>query len=145
MPPKKSKKVQEMKLDNFKRQHAEIGALVDRLLSVSERDVEEEALAVAKDLNLLAGKIKIHLREEDRLLYPALKDHKNPDLAAVHDDYMGEMAGIADVFEAYKLQFNTATKLNADPERFVSETERVLGTLSERIAREDRDLYPRLT
>lgn len=133
-----------MKLDNFKRQHAEIAAIVDRLLSVKAWDLEEEALAVAKDLNLLAGKIKIHLREEDRLLYPTLKNHDNPELAAAHDDYAGEMASIAGVFETYKLQFNTATKLNADPQGFVDETRRVLGTLSERIAREDRDLYPKL-
>lgn len=134
-----------MKLDNFVRQHREIGALVDRLLSIREEDVEGEALAVARDLSLLAGKIKIHLREEDRLLYPALKGHDNPDLAAVHDDYASEMKNIAGVFEAYKVRFNTATKLTTDPKGFVEETRRVLGTLSERIEREDRDLYPRLS
>lgn len=134
-----------MYIDNLKRQHEEIRASIAYILDIINKEqVEEKAMDIAKELNKLAGKLKIHLISENDFLYPDLLNSSNMKLKELAETYMNEMLGIGDSFMAYKDNYNTKTKILADVDSFVKETKETFQLLEARLNKEDKELYPLL-
>ena len=134
-----------MYIDNLKRQHEEIRASIAYILDIINKEqVEEKAMDIAKELNKLAGKLKIHLISENDFLYPDFLNSSNMKLKELAETYMNEMVGIGDSFMAYKDNYNTKTKILADVDSFVKETKETFQLLEARLNKEDKELYPLL-
>lgn len=128
---------------NLKRQHTEITELVRAIKElINKNNIENEANEIAKNINILSGKLKIHLNSEDRFLYPELLNNKNDKLKSMARGYIKDMADISSVFMKYKDKFNTKSKIIVDIDKFKKESEQIIKVLSNRINKEDRELYP---
>jgi len=127
----------------LKRQHEEIKDMISELRENIEAggNLENKAFEIAQKINLLAGKLKIHLGTEDQYMYPYILENVSDELKKVAEDYVAEMGDICDKFSEYKSRFNTKSKIINDWDSFLSETPKILKILEERIKKEDSNLY----
>ena len=130
-------------ISNLERQHREIYEEVHTLKAlINGEDIKEQTLLIAKNLNLLAGKLKMHLQSEDRFLYPQLMGSSRIELKQLATAYNEDMGMIYEEFEKYKLQFNTKSKIDEDIIDFRKQTQSIFTILEERLHKEDKNLYP---
>ena len=122
-------------------QHQKLWTLIHAMENSSPADAAGTARTVAQ----LSGILSIHLAAEDKYLYPSLKNSPDDKIRAVAIRYEKEMGHLAATYTAYRNQYRTASRIEADPAGFTRETRRILQALSERLTREDRELYPLLT
>lgn len=90
----------------------------------------------------LTGILRIHLALEDEILYPALRNSPDPQIAAIGQRYWDEMGGLADTFLDFIDRWKRADALLANQERFRSESAAVFKALEKRIEREHHEVYP---
>lgn len=64
---------------NLTRQHKELYKLLSDMKSLGY-NIEPNADKIALNINLLAGKINIHLQSEDKYLYSLLLNSTNPEV-----------------------------------------------------------------
>lgn len=125
------------------RQHDEILGLVDEIIRVIDSNkVEEDINSLVRNINTMSGKLKIHLSSEDKYLYPKLLNSENLKLKDFGKKYYDEMKDVTKSYEDYKYRFNTGTKIKNNIELFKKETKIVFKVLTERIERENKELYP---
>lgn len=128
--------------DNMRRQHASIQEDIDFLASEIKKDstsinVTEVALRISR----LAGKIKIHMLEEDKFLYPELLKSTDAEVKLMAQQYIDEMGHLSEEYTHFKTEYNTAIKIQAKPETFLIEAKKVIEALIKRIDKEDNELY----
>ncbi len=132
-----------MTRDLLSKEHREIDALACELL-----DIVAQAVAPDEGLASLRWRLNhvlmVHLVKEDQLLYPALRKSSNPEVAAIATRFSTEMGGIANQFITHMQRWN-GTAIKADWSGFCADTRALLLALRDRVRREERDLYPRLT
>jgi hemerythrin-like domain-containing protein len=127
--------------ETFRVQHNELLVIAKEIAANLKADVlRKDASAVRFQLSQLAGVLTVHLSAEDRWLYPKLSAH--PDAAEIAKRYVDEMGGLKEAFGAYMKRWNTSTDIQANPEAFVKDTQGIFEALSNRIDRENRELYP---
>ncbi|RKD31937.1 hemerythrin domain-containing protein [Thermohalobacter berrensis] len=127
----------------LKRQHEDIDKIVNNILdTIKKNKVEEKSKDISKDISILAGKLKIHLKEEDRWLYPNIAESDNPKLREFHKTYKNEMENIFDLFMSYKAKYNTKSKILSNVDKFIEESKKVLTILMKRLEKENTELYP---
>lgn len=131
-------------IKNLTRQHGDIDLLIGNIKNLSKGDIESSIDIIVKDINMLAGKLKIHLDTEDKFLYPDLLNMNNEVLNTMAKEYMNEMGNISSEFIKYKNSFNTKNKIMSNIEQFKIQTVEIFETLERRINKEERELYPRL-
>ncbi|MGI6557577.1 MAG: hemerythrin domain-containing protein [Limnochordia bacterium] len=124
----------------FRRQHDEIMAIVQEISSHLTDDLKKDASQVPQLLSTLAGKLTVHLAMEDNALYPSLL--KDDQLRPLAERFMTEMGGISATFKEYVRKWPDAGAIEGRAAEFIQETKRVFATLTERIIREDQELYP---
>lgn len=129
--------------DNYRRQHDDIIALMAQLVALLRPEaLRVNAVPARSKLSALAAKLKIHLVMEDERLYPAAMRSHDPSLAALAKRYQLEMGGISSAFDAYLIKWATPQLIQADPISFIADTEDIHQALSERVAKENHELYP---
>ncbi|OGS01774.1 MAG: hypothetical protein A2V88_12640 [Elusimicrobia bacterium RBG_16_66_12] len=131
-----------LKSDTFREQHKkalELMKLIQDRLSPAQ--VAADPQGVAMNLAKLSGVVNVHLSMEDKSLYPALMNHSNPLVKKSAEKFVKEMGGIASGFAAYYRKWNAMT-IGAAPDLFIKETKAIIATLSDRIQREEAELYP---
>lgn len=129
-------------IQNLKRQHKDIINIIQIIKKlISNDDFENNSNDIAKNVSILAGKLKIHLSNEDKFLYPTLLNHKNIKIKNKADQYIDEMGNLAEVFMDYKNQFNTKNKIMNNIDAFMKKSESILNSIEKRINKEDNDLY----
>ncbi|WP_027623561.1 hemerythrin domain-containing protein [Clostridium lundense] len=129
-------------LSNLKRQHLEITELVNTIKSLSiSGESMDEGTEIAKNINILAGKLKIHLNSEDKHLYPDLLKSNDLTVKSISEAYIKEMSNICNEFIEFKNKYNTKSKLLKNKEEFLKESEIIFDLLEKRINREDGELY----
>jgi Hemerythrin HHE cation binding domain len=125
--------------DKFRVQHNDILKLAGELMAELGSGVD--AAVLRKLLSNIAGKINMHLAMEDKALYPRLLEQKDTQVNAVATRFMKEMGGLGGVFAAYNSKWQVSD-IRANPGRFTDETRQVFAALTNRIARENGELYP---
>lgn len=134
-----------MDVNNFKRQHGEIMELATYILdNIEKHTVEQNVHEIVKSINTMAGKLKMHLLNEDKYLYPQLLKSPDIKLNTFGKKYYEEMKEVTEVYENYKLKYNTASKIQQNVDGFNKETKEVFKLLANRVDREEKELYPLL-
>jgi len=128
--------------ETFRQQHAAIVEVVKELRSLL---VPEKVLDNIPDimgvLIGLSGKLKAHLSKEDRELYPDLLASGDAKLTEMAAAFQSEMGGLAQAFEDYMATWRSIEAIEDDPDGFIRASEAVIDALSDRINRENRELY----
>ncbi len=129
-------------IETYRRQHEEILGIAARILKPLEAPgLGQDAQEVHSLLSQLAGKLSVHLAMEDESLYPKLLDHSDDKVSSIASDYLCEMGDLAEKFKGYMDTWNTVESIEDDPDEFVSRTNQILSALTNRITREDKELY----
>lgn len=135
-----------MNVTNLKRQHNDIIGLVNYILEKIEKNmVEQNIQEIVLNINTITGKLKIHLLNEDKYLYPHLINNKDIELDTFGKNFFEEMKEVTMVYENYNTKYNTATKIKQNMEAFYKDTKQVFKILKNRIQREENELYPLLS
>ncbi len=129
--------------DLFREQHKRILKVADRLRARLEPhflagDAMETRLVVSE----LAGLLNVHLAMEDDSLYPSLRAHQDEVIRELAARYAEEMGGFSESFGEYVKKWTYSHLIQQDPQTFITETNEIMRALADRIAREDRELYP---
>ncbi|MEQ7873524.1 hemerythrin domain-containing protein [Sphingomonas sp. ASV193] len=109
---------------------------------VEEYRSPDDAPAVALDLARLIGLVRVHLAQEDRLLYGAMIGSGSAHAAATARRFAAEMGGLAERIEAFAMRWSSSALIALDLAAFRAELDSLLAALDERIARENEQLYP---
>lgn len=128
-------------LQNYSEKHQEImdeAAGIVKLLDTGTADTNE----IRRILSILAGKLKVHLAAEDRYLYPKLMASENDRVRTTAENFVKEMGGIYSSFSDFLTRWPSGSTIGENRELFRSEMKEVVAALSERISREDSELYP---
>jgi iron-sulfur cluster repair protein YtfE (RIC family) len=127
----------------LRRQHDELMAMAKELAAL----LDPQSLRVngkpARDLlSRLGGTLKVHLAQEDKLLYPKLQNCGKKDVAALAARYVKEMGTLGQAFLEYSQRWNTAAAIQAGADAFAADSKKVLEALGRRVQRENDELYP---
>lgn len=122
------------------------------LLEVAETIIERldadrlatDAEEVSLDLSRLLGLLTLHLAMEDNVLYPQLLKKDDPVVFETARRFMDEMGGISGEAKSFVEKWPSAAAIQTASEEFVTDASQLLMVLSERIDREDRELFPLL-
>lgn len=125
---------------NLTRQHSELYILLEDMKSL-QYNIEANADKIALNINLLAGKINIHLQSEDKYLYSLLLNSKNQQVRVIANNFIKEMGHIAKTFNEFKNKFNTKNKILNNISEFRIEYTRIISAILNRLHKEDKQLY----
>ena len=83
--------------DVMRRQHLSISEDLSYLITQTEKGEKElDAAETALRISRLAGKLKIHMLEEDKFLYPELLNHPDYEVKMMANQYISEMGSLAE-------------------------------------------------
>ena len=129
-------------MNDLTRQHKEIYELIRFLKSnMDENKVKQEAAMLAQNINILSGKLKIHLIGEDDYLYPKLLGGEDSKAKATAERFFKEMGNLSKVFAEYKTKYNIPPRILNNIEDYIKDTKSVVEALENRMEREDKELY----
>ena len=129
-------------LDQLKRQHLEIFEVLNETkLLIQKENYENDSQVIARNINKIAGKLQVHLINEDKFLYPAFLKSKSIELKNKAQKYTLEMGDLSNVYTAFKNKYNTRSKIMADTKSFITDSNKVFKAIEKRILKEDNDLY----
>lgn len=131
-----------MQRKNYIDQHESIAEEIHFIKESLKLDLTDDLSGdVAKHINILAGKLSVHLSMEDKHLYPHLLEKQDNEINSSVQFYMNEMSNLANEFTTYKEKYNTKYKLLQNKDNFNKETINILNKISERINREEETIY----
>ncbi|MCX7950867.1 MAG: hemerythrin domain-containing protein [Clostridiales bacterium] len=131
-----------MNIENLKRQHSEIMDIFNEVKGyIKNGTIEGHLDEIVKGLNTISGKLKIHLLNEDRYLYPKLLNSNDIKHNNFGKKYIDEMMEVTNLFSNFKIKYNTSSKIKSDIQGFIKETNAIYEVLLNRIDREERELY----
>ena len=130
-----------MYMDQLNEHHKKLWDFLQKLQSYQS---DAEVLAHGKEISTTISQLSVHLAAEDKYLYPALQKDPAAHIQQLAAKFSREMGTLADVYKAYRDRFMLTSQIEADPALFLQETARVLQALSNRLQKEDKELYPLL-
>lgn len=134
-----------MNLSIYMEQHQSIREEINIINAlINKGNIAEDAGEIALHINLLAGRLNIHLSVEDKYLYPELQETGDAQLKNMVEAYKSEMGELFDEFNTYKVQFNTKPKLMAHEGIFISNTKRIFNQIISRMEKEEKGLYKQI-
>jgi len=128
-------------IQTLREEHAHLVRLVGQLAECIGRPAPPpatELFAVRRELN---ATLIAHLKAEDWILYPMLLTSGDPETAATARQFLDEMGGLAAAFLAYADKWSAST-IERDWDGYCGESREIIEALTERIVRENRELYP---
>ena len=127
----------------YRRQHAEIGEVLGAISGKLDpaRLSDGEALAICADIGKLVGMLSVHLESEDESLYPELRASSSVAASQAAERFQSEMDGLKAEVEMFFLKWGSPDAVSGDPGGFVDESRSFCESLTERIEREDAELY----
>ncbi|MBF0502116.1 MAG: hemerythrin domain-containing protein [Candidatus Riflebacteria bacterium] len=127
----------------YQEQHQEILALMTGLLERLHEPMEiNDSMEVLRNLGILAEKIRLHLAQEDNLLYPYFFRHPNTEVRETAQRYMASMGNLNQTFQEYLHRWNVPEKISHGPQDFIQETKLVFEVMAKRMLSEEAELYP---
>jgi len=132
-----------VKTENLQRQHKELLEEAKQISKYLEpRTLSKNAAEVHILLSKMAGKLKIHLEMEDKVLYPALLKYPDEKIQKLTQKYLNEIGNIADTFKKYLAKWPQKMSIQLNPVEFIEETQEIFKVLYQRINKEDNELFP---
>jgi hemerythrin-like domain-containing protein len=133
-------------LDSYRSSHAELRQMIDDLQSILTPEhlkVRPNAKTAHELLCDLGDKVKHHLAEEDRSIYPSLLIHDDPKVKSIAWGFISGEKPLRKTFDDYHRKWLKHTDYKF-PEEFLDETREVFEMLVQRIEREEQVLFPKL-
>jgi hypothetical protein len=130
-------------LAQLKTEHAELIETIRQLDAMIASDAAAQALKLFELRRKLSGALIAHLKAEDWVLYPPLLARPDATVAATARQFVDEMGGLAQAFSVYIERWD-ALSIESDWPRYQRESRVIIDALTNRIVRENRELYPLL-
>jgi hemerythrin-like domain-containing protein len=133
-------------LESYRSSHAELRQMIDDLKSILTLDhlkIRPNAKTAYELLCDLGEKVKRHLAEEDRSIYPTLLIHDDPKVKSIAWGFISGEKPLRKIFDDYYKKWLKHCDFNFS-ETFLSETHEVFDMLLQRIDREEQVLFPKL-
>ena len=125
----------------LRQEHAALVRIVGQLAKIVEARVSPPIVELFNLRRELASTLIAHLKGEDWALYPRLMESGDADIAATAKAFSDEMGGLAAAFGVYSQRWD-AMSIQGNWDGFCSESKDIIAALTERILRENRELYP---
>ena len=133
-------------LSGYRNRHAELMQMIEDLQSIMKPEqlrIRPNAKTAYQLLCDLSDKVKEHLTEEDRGLYPALLIHDDPKVKSIAWGFISGEKPLRKTFDDYYKKWLKNCDFNFT-EDFLTETHEVFDMLRGRIEREEQVLFPKL-
>ena len=132
----------ELRTATFRKQHEGIIEIVDSILMSMDPEVlKNNSHGIRKLLTKLSNNVKIHLILEDTALYPILANSDDDKVREISRQYMEEMGIISNSYTSYVEKWSAGSSIKDNTAIFITETKELLGSLLNRIDRENNGLY----
>jgi len=113
------------------------------ILTLDQLRVRPNAKTAYELLCDLGEKVRTHLAEEDRSLYPSLLIHEDPKVKSIAWGFISGEKPLRKTFDDYHKRWLKNCDFNFTDE-FLAETHEVFDMVSKRIEREEQVLFPKL-
>jgi hypothetical protein len=133
-------------LDGYRSTHAELRQMIEDLRSILTTDqlrIRPNAKTAHELLCDLGERVRRHLAEEDRGLYPSLLIHDDPKVKSIAWGFISGERPLRKTFDDYHKNWLKNCDFNFSDE-FLAETHEVFDMVGQRIDREERVLFPKL-
>ena len=133
-------------LDNYRSTHAELRQMIDDLrsiLTMEQLRIRPNAKTAFELLCDLGEKVRRHLADEDRGLYPSLLIHEDPKVKSIAWGFISGEKPLRKTFDDYHKNWLKDCDFNFSDD-FLHETHEVFDMVAQRIDREERVLIPKL-
>jgi hemerythrin-like domain-containing protein len=126
----------------YLKQHAELLGIAGQISEkLNIEAIENDIKSIVDLLTVFSLKLFFHLSMEDKVLYPNILNSPVDGARETAQKFIEEMGGISETFKTYRDKWSTSLAIQANPDRFISETNSLLTALGNRISREEKELY----
>lgn len=133
-------------LDGYRSTHSELRQMIDDLRSMLTREqlrIRPNASTAYEMLCDLGERMRRHLAEEDRGLYPSLLIHDDPKVKSIAWRFISGEKSLRQTFDEYHDHWLKSCDFDFSDE-FLAETHEVFEMVGQRIDREEKVLLPKL-
>ena len=133
-------------LSSYRNRHAELLQMIEDLQSILTPEhlkVRPNAKTAYELLCDLGDKVRQHLAEEDKGLYPSLLIHEDPKVKSIAWGFISGEKPLRKTFDDYHKKWLKHCDFNFT-EDFLEETREIFDMLQYRIERETQVLFPKL-
>ena len=130
-------------LAQLRAEHAELVKIVGELQALVDRNSPPPQVDLFQVRRKLSSVLIAHLKAEDWVLYPPLLNSDDPAIATTAQQFVDEMGGLAQAYSVFNEKWD-ALSIEADWPHYQAEARGIIDALTNRIIRENRDLYPLL-
>ncbi len=133
-------------LDGYRSSHAELRQMIDDLRSIMTVDqlkIRPNARTAYQLMCELSVKVKAHLSEEDRQLYPNLLVHEDPRIKSIAWGFISGEKPLRRTFDEFHKKWLKDCDFNFT-DNFLQECHELFDMLDYRIKREEQVLLPKL-
>lgn len=130
-------------LHQLHHEHAHLLNVVARLREAIASSAPPSLTMLSDLRNELSSTLLDHLQVEDETLYPRLMASGDPAIASAARRFSDEMGGLAAAYSLYAKRWGTLF-IAANWSGYCHETRDIIDQLTNRIARESREIYPLL-
>ena len=133
-------------IENLKGSHADMLDMISDLRAMMTREqlsIRPNAMTTHKLICDLSDKMKDHMMEQDRSIYPDLLTHQDPKLKSMAWGFLNGQKPMRKQFEQYHAKWLKNCDFNFSDE-FITETLEIFDMIEDRINREESILIPTL-
>lgn len=130
-------------LAHLREEHAELVRIVGELQKLINHDSPPSQVELFQVRRKLSSVLIAHLKAEDWVLYPPLLNSNDPHISGTAQQFVDEMGGLAQAYSVFNEKWD-ALGIEADWAHYRAEAKGIIDALTNRIVRENRDLYPLL-
>jgi hypothetical protein len=133
-------------LESYRSTHGDLKEMIEELklvMTVDNLKIRPNAKTAYQMMCTLAERVKEHLAEEDKGLYPALLIHQDPSVKSIAWGFISGEKPLRKTFDDYHKKWLKDCDFNFTAE-FVAETNEMFAMLLSRIEREEKILFPKL-
>ena len=123
-------------IKELKEEHVEIMRYFEKIKILKSNEKIVEEISSLKELLIE------HLKLEDRMLYPALKDCENNKAKEAGDKFSEEMNEVSKVVLKFFDKYQDKNRILTDYKKFINETEEIIKAVSKRVSAEETILFP---
>ncbi|VAW34941.1 hypothetical protein MNBD_DELTA02-869 [hydrothermal vent metagenome] len=129
-------------IDKLKQHHIDIKKIAEDMYGhLDEKALSRNATEVRSLMTSVGGKLLVHLSGENSNVYPPLLASEDPAVKATAEKFQKEIEEVKAALASYTGNWPTAASIEGKPAEFIDETKKVFALLTERMAREDKELY----
>lgn len=132
-----------MRTATLRQQH---DIILERAISIQDMartlDGERQVDALLREFRRFDGVLTSHLVSEDTFLYPEMIGSGDAGASTTAARFSEEMGGLSDSYKAFTQEWLEPSRIRADPMGFRKAFTKIVFALSNRIHRENNELYP---